>query len=81
MSSGIDKAAIERAKKVLISRDISLFNNVESMGNVFIRQLKNNQNPLGYKKVVEDVTYDDIMGRLREHFDTSNCVLSVVKPV
>lgn len=81
MADGIDSAAIERAKKVLISRDISLFNNVENMGNTFIRQLKNNQNPLGYKKVVESVTYDDISRRLSDHFDTSNCVLSVVRPV
>lgn len=81
MANGIDSAAIDRAKKVLISRDISLFNNVENMGNTFIRQLKNNQNPLGYKKVVESVTYDDISRRLSDHFDTSNCVLSVVRPV
>lgn len=81
MADGIDSAAIDRAKKVLISRDISLFNNVENMGNTFIRQLKNNQNPLGYKKVVESVTYDDISRRLSDHFDTSNCVLSVVRPV
>ena len=81
MADGIDSAAIDRAKKVLISRDISLFNNVENMGNTFIRQLKNNQNPLGYKKAVESVTYDDISRRLSDHFDTSNCVLSVVRPV
>ncbi len=81
IADGIDSAAIDRAKKVLISRDISLFNNVENMGNTFIRQLKNNQNPLGYKKVVESVTYDDISRRLSDHFDTSNCVLSVVRPV
>lgn len=81
MADGIDSAAIDRAKKVLISRDISLFNNVENMGNTFIRQLKNNQNPLSYKKVVESVTYDDISRRLSDHFDTSNCVLSVVRPV
>lgn len=81
MADGIDSAAIDRAKKVLISRDISLFNNVENMGNTFIRQLKNNQNPLGYKKVVESVTYDDISRRLSNHFDTSNCVLSVVRLV
>lgn len=81
MADGIDSAAIDRAKKVLISRDISLFNNVENMGNTFIRQLKNNHNPLGYKKAVESVTYDDISRRLSDHFDTSNCVLSVVRPV
>lgn len=80
-NDGIDKAATERAKKVLISRDISLFNNVEAMGNAFIRQLKNNQNPLNYKNAVQSVTYEDIMNRLAEHFDTSNSVLSVVRPI
>ena len=80
-NDGIDKAAAERAKKVLISRDISLFNNVEAMGNAFIRQLKNNQNPLNYKNAVQSVTYEDIMNRLAEHFDTSNSVLSVVRPI
>lgn len=80
-NDGIDKAAAERAKKVLISRDISLFNNVEAMGNAFIRQLKNNQNPLNYKNAVQSVTYEDIMNRLVEHFDTSNSVLSVVRPI
>ena len=80
-NDGIDKAAAERAKKVLISRDISLFNNVEAMGNAFIRQLKNNQNPLNYKNAVQNVTYEDIMNRLAEHFDTSNSVLSVVRPI
>lgn len=81
VNDGIDKAAAERAKKVLISRDISLFNNVEAMGNAFIRQLKNNQNPLNYKNAVQSVTYEDIMNRLTEHFDTSNSVLSVVRPI
>ncbi len=80
-NDGIDKATAERAKKVLISRDISLFNNVEAMGNAFIRQLKNNQNPLNYKNAVQSVTYEDIMNRLAEHFDTSNSVLSVVRPI
>ncbi len=80
-NDGIDKATAERAKKVLISRDISLFNNVEAMGNAFIRQLKNNQNPLNYKNAVQSVTYEDIMNRLTEHFDTSNSVLSVVRPI
>lgn len=80
-NDGIDKAAAERAKKVLISRDISLFNNVEAMGNAFIRQLKNNQNPLNYKNAVQSVTYEDIINRLAEHFDTSNSVLSVVRPI
>lgn len=78
---GIDEQAVERAKKVLISGNIRLFNNVENMGNSFIRRLKNNQNPLNYKKITEEITTDDINIRLAEHFNTSNCVLSVVKPI
>lgn len=80
IKSGIGKDAIERAKKVLISNDIMLYNSVENMGNAFIRPLINGQNPLEYKKAVENVTYDEIQARLEEHFDTSNCVLSVVTP-
>lgn len=80
IKSGIGKDAIERAKKVLISNDIRLYNSVENMGNAFIRPLLNGQNPLEYKNAVENVTCDEIQARLEEHFDTSNCVLSVVTP-
>lgn len=81
IANGVDKEAVDRAKKVLVSQDIRLFNNVENMGNSFIRRLKNSQDPLAYKKAVNSVTYDDVLDRLTEHFDTSNCVLSVVNPV
>ncbi len=80
IETGIDKTLIDRAKKVLISQDIRLFNSVENMGNTFVRQLINGQNPFEYKEVVESLTYDEIYDRLCEHFDTSNCVLSVIRP-
>lgn len=79
--NGIPSDLIERAKKVLISQNIKLFNSVENMGNAFIRQLINGQNPLEYKEIVESVSYDEIHSRLLEHFDTENSVLSVVVPV
>lgn len=79
--SGINSELIQRSKKVLISQNIKLFNSVENMGNAFIRQLLNGQNPLEYRAAVESVTDEDIQNRLIEHFDTSNCVLSVVRPV
>ncbi len=80
VKTGIDKDLIERAKKVLISQDIRLFNSVENMGNTFVRQLINSQNPFEYKDTVENLTYEEIYDRLCEHFDTSNCVLSVIRP-
>ncbi len=79
--TGISEDAINRAKKVLISQDLRIFNNVENMGNAFIRQLINEQNPLKYREAVESVTNEDVYRRFIEHFDTTNCVLSVVKPV
>lgn len=79
IKNGIPESSFERAKKVLVSQDIKLFNNLEAMGNAFIRSIINGQNPLEYREVVKSVTYSDVMNRLKTHFDTSNCVLSVVK--
>lgn len=79
--NGISTELIKRAKKVLISQNIKLFNSVSNMGNAFIRQVLNGQNPLEYKTAVENLTDDAITKRLLEHFDTTNCVLSVVKPM
>lgn len=80
IKNGISKEDVERARKVLISQNIRIFNNVEAMGNSFMHRLMNNQNPLGYKEVAQSVTYDEIQKRLCEHFDPNNCVLSTVVP-
>ena len=81
ISHGIDKSAVDRAKKVLISQDIRVFNNVVEMGNLFLHRLINKQNPLEYREIAKDITYEDVYKRLCEHFDPDNCVLSVVKPL
>lgn len=77
---GIDKSDIERTKKVMKASGIKLFNYIEGMGNAYIRMLLKGINPLDYNKVIDSVTYDDIMNRLNTHFDTNNCVLSTVLP-
>ncbi len=81
IKTGIDKEVLNRTRKVIISQDIKTFNSVEKMGNSFIRQLMNGYNPLKYKEYVNSVTDEYINERLCEHFDTSNCVLSVVNPL
>ncbi len=78
--SGINREDAERARKVLISQNIRVFNNVEAMGNSFLHRLINKQNPLRYKEVAQSVTYDEIQKRLCEHFDPNNCVLSTIVP-
>ena len=79
--TGISEEDLKRAKKVLISGSIRMFNSVERMGNAFIRQLLAGYNPLEFGDMVEKVTDQEVMDRLKEHFDTQNCVLSIVKPV
>ena len=79
--TGIPEEDLKRAKKVLISGSIRMFNSVERMGNAFIRQLLAGYNPLEFGDMVEKVTDQEVMDRLKEHFDTQNCVLSIVKPV
>ncbi len=77
---GIDKEDISRTKKVMKAAAIKMFNYIEGMGNSYIRMLLKGINPLEYNKVVDSVTYDDIMERLGSHFDVDNCVLSTVMP-
>ena len=64
----------------MVYAGIRLFNNVESMGKAFLRRVMNGSDPLGYAEMVGAVSYEDVMERFCEHFDTENCVLSVIRP-
>ena len=81
MEQGIPKEALARARKTMQARYIRMFNSVERMGNAFIRQIFAGQNPLAQEEVFHQVTDEDVMRRLRDHFAVDNCVLSVVMPV
>lgn len=77
--TGIPSESLERARRVMISGSIKTFNSVERMGNAFIRQIIAGYDPLGFGEAVSAVSDEAVAKRLREHFDTENCVLSVVK--
>ncbi len=77
---GIPADDLNRARKVLISGNIRVFNNVERMGNAFIRQIMAGYQPLEYGELVAKVDDDMVMARLKEHFDIENSVLSVILP-
>jgi len=81
MTDGIPQEDIIRAKKKLQSANIRIFNSVERMGNGFIRQIFSGYNPLTVGDVLEALTEQELMERLREHFAVDNCVLSVVYPM
>ena len=72
--------AFERAKKVLIGKNLKSLNSVENIGNSFIKKLFKGQNPLLYNEVAEKITKEEIKERLSEHFAAENSVLSVINP-
>lgn len=80
VKDGIPPTDIDMARKTLIASNIRIFNSVERMGNAFIRSVMAGTNPLSYSEAVAKVTDTIVFNRLKEHFDTSNCVLSVVSP-
>ncbi len=78
---GIPAEDLARARKVLISGNIRMFNSVERMGNAFIRHILAGYRPLEFADEVKKVTDEMVLKQLASHFDTGNCVLSVVRPV
>lgn len=74
------EADIERAKKILIGKELRKYNSVENIGNDFIRAFMNGFDPMEYSKIVREITADELSARLAEHFDEKCCVLSVVEP-
>lgn len=71
---------IERAKKMLIGKNLRRFNSVERLGNDFIRFFMNGFAPLDYDALVENMSQSELEERLVEHFDREYSVLSVVEP-
>lgn len=78
---GVDMTAAERAKKVMLGRYLRSFNDIEGIGNSFMRDLLSGINPLDYAEILNGVTEEELNERLREHFDDTNCVLSVINPI
>ncbi|MBR2917018.1 MAG: peptidase M16, partial [Clostridia bacterium] len=72
---------IKRIKKAILSDDIRMYNNMENIGNTYIKSLMKGINPLDYTKAVEEIDKEYLKKRLEEHFDADNCVLSVVYPI
>jgi len=77
----INTEDFERAKRVLIGKNIKQFNSVEKIGNSFIKSFLNGQNPLLCNEIIESITIDELKNRFVSHFDTENTVLSVVNPI
>ncbi len=78
---GIPAEELARARKVLVSGNIRMFNSVERMGNAFIRHILAGYQPLTFADEVKKVTDDMVMEQFVHHFDGQNAVLSVIRPM
>ncbi|MBR5154905.1 MAG: insulinase family protein [Clostridia bacterium] len=80
-SKGFDEDEISRVKKVLIGANLRGYNDVERIGNNFIRSFMSDVNPFEYERIAEAVEKDALEKRLREHFNKDAAVLSVIEPL
>ncbi len=78
---GLDNGEINRIKKVLIGSNLRGYNDVERIGNNFIRDFMAGINPFEYEEIAEKITKEDLTRRLNEHFVAEGAVLSVVEPL
>lgn len=79
--TGINSDDFERVKRVAKASAVKTYNSIEAMGNSFIRLLLKGINPLAYADSIDPISLDDVNNRLRDHYDTDNCVLSTILPM
>ncbi len=80
-SKGFDEDEINRVKKVLIGANLRGYNDVERIGNNFIRFFMSGINPFEYERIAESVSKAELEKRLREHFNEGSVVLSIIEPL
>ncbi len=79
--TGFDEDEINRVKKVLIGANLKGYNDVERIGNNFIRAFMSGINPFEYESIAQNVTKAALEKRLNEHFDENSAVLSIIEPL
>ncbi len=79
--TGFDVAEVDRVKKVLIGANLKGYNDVECIGNNFIRSFMSGINPFEYESIAQNVTKAALEKRLNEHFNEDSAVLSVIEPL
>lgn len=80
-NTGVDTEDFERVKRVAKASAVKTYNSIEAMGNSFIRLLLKGINPLAYADSIDMISLDNVNERLRNHYDTENCVLSIIMPM
>lgn len=79
--SGLNDEEISRIKKVLIGSNLRGYNDVERIGNNFIRSFMAGINPFDYETVAENITKAELTERLMSHFSEEASAMSVIEPL
>lgn len=69
-----------RCKKVETGRFLRLWNSVDNISNNMVSFLFRNIDVFKYQDICDNITFEDVKKRFKEHFTKENSVLSVVKP-
>lgn len=77
--SGISAESFERSRRKKLGGFLRLMNSPESLANEFTKYAFRNTDLFDISPVYEELTLDDINGRLREHFDWERMSVSTVK--
>ena len=78
--NGIDKEDFERIKKAKIGDFIKAFNSVERISNTFIETYFKGAKSLDCYDILNEITLDDILYHLKNHFREECLAISVVYP-
>ncbi len=76
---GIDNEDFKISLKRLYGRDILAFNDVDDIANNIIDAYFNDQKLFDTVELYKTVTKEEVESLIREHLDTDNCCLSVIK--
>lgn len=76
----INDSELTRAKKVITADFLRMWNSVEGVSNKMISALFKNIDLFEYQKIIKSITLEDVNMRLKSHFTSQNCVLSVINP-
>lgn len=81
MDKKIEENRYERIKKKFTGQYISSFDSIEHIGNNFISYKMKNINLFDYLEVLNEIKYEDIARRYKEHLLTDNMAISAIYPL
>lgn len=79
-TQGITTDDFERAKKKKIGSFIKLFDSIEFIANNYLSYFFKGMDILEYYEVLKSLKLDDLNARLKEHFDSTMSVISIINP-